>query len=109
LESAERFYRDALGLERVARYQLGNGLIVQMGPNGAPPGVELWMEQGLVPKASDTEHLAFAVDDVGAWVERIRRHGYQIDREPYAIGGETVAFVRDPDDHLIELNDFKGR
>ena len=44
-----------------------------------------------------------------AWVERVRSHGYVIDKEPFKIGDESLAFIRDPDGHLIELNDFKGR
>jgi catechol 2,3-dioxygenase-like lactoylglutathione lyase family enzyme len=109
IDVAERFYRAALGLERVVRYEIPDGVILQMAPDGVPPGVELWMERGLFPKPSATEHLAFAVDDVPAQVELIRSYGYEIDRDVFSIGDETIAFVRDPDGHLIELNDFNGR
>jgi catechol 2,3-dioxygenase-like lactoylglutathione lyase family enzyme len=109
LDRAERFYRDALGLRPIVRYQIENGTILQMGWDGAPPGIELWFEEGLEPRPSSTEHLAFAVDDVGGLVERVRSLGYQIEREPWLIGGETVAFVLDPDGHLVEFNDFADR
>ena len=35
-------------------------------------------------------------------VERVRALHYEIEHE-------TIAFIRDPDGHLIELNDFHGR
>jgi catechol 2,3-dioxygenase-like lactoylglutathione lyase family enzyme len=109
LAVAERFYREALGLSEVVRYVLPDCTILQLAPDGTPPGVELWWEQGLTPRPSRTEHLAFAVADVSAAVEKVRSLGYQVHTEPYAIGEETVGFVRDPDGHLIEFNDFRGR
>jgi len=93
----------------IVRYEIDNGVILQMGPDGMPPGVELWFETGLVPCPSKTEHLAFAVDDVPHLVEHVRSLGYQVAKEPWSIGDETVAFVSDPDGHLVELNDFVGR
>ncbi|GAB3066844.1 VOC family protein [Micromonospora schwarzwaldensis] len=109
IDRAERFYVEALGLDRIVRYEIDNGVILQLGPGGRPPGVELWCEAGLVPRPSATEHLAFAVDDVHTMVEHVRALGYRVAREPWRIGGETVAFVLDPDEHLVELNDFADR
>jgi catechol 2,3-dioxygenase-like lactoylglutathione lyase family enzyme len=109
MEVAERFYRDALECQEVVRYPLANGLIVQMAPDGRPPGVELWWEEGVQVQPSRTEHLSFSSDDVPLTVERIRALGYSVLREPYMMGTETVAFVQDPDGHLIEINDFVGR
>lgn len=109
LELAERYYRDALGLTEVVRYVLPGRTIVQVAPSATPPGVELWWEPGIGPTPSPTEHLAFAVEDVHAVIERVRSLGYPITTEPYTIGEETLAFVRDPDGHLIEFNNFRGR
>ncbi|WP_077058242.1 VOC family protein [Streptomyces sp. MP131-18] len=109
IDRAERFYSEALGLQRIVRYETEKGVILQLGPDGAPPGVELWFEHGLEPRPSATEHLAFAVDDVCGLLERVRALGYEVVREPWRIGDETVAFVRDPDGHLVEFNDFAGR
>lgn len=109
MEVAEKFYREALGFETVVRFELPDGVIQQMGPGGVPPGVELTMKEGLEPKPSTTEHMCFQVDDVIAWTERVREAGYTVDREPFKIGDEGLSFVRDPDGHLIEFNDFNGR
>lgn len=108
IDRAERFYSQALGLGLIVRYEIQNGSILQMGPDGRPPGVELWFEQGLQPCPSATEHLAFAVDEVRSLVEHVRELGYEVEREPFTIGTETIAFVRDPDGHLVEFNDFGG-
>ncbi|MEI7033347.1 VOC family protein [Streptomyces pratensis] len=109
MDVAEKFYREALGFERVVRFEVPDGVIQQMGPGGSPPGVELTQKEGLVPAPSETEHICFQVDDVVAWVERVRAAGYPIEREPFKIGDEGLAFVKDPDGHLIEFNDFNGR
>jgi catechol 2,3-dioxygenase-like lactoylglutathione lyase family enzyme len=107
MAAAEAFYRDALGFERVFRYDLPNGVIQLMAPAGRPPGVELTRLDGLVPGPSSTEHVAFLSADVPARVERIRELGYRIEREPFTIGDETMAFVLDPDDHRIELKHYR--
>lgn len=109
LDRAEAFYRSALDLEVVVRYDLPQRTIMFMAPEGRPPGIELWREAGLPTRPHPTHHVAFVVDDVRAAVERVRAAGYPILEEAYRIGKETVSFVSDPDGHLIELNDFLGR
>lgn len=109
IERAQSFYQDALGLLPFVRYEFPTGVILQMGINGIPPGVELWMEEGVQVSPHPTQHIAFSAENVVEVVEHIRRLGYEIFREPAQIGDETVAFVRDPDGHIIEINDFKGR
>lgn len=109
IDVAARFYSEALGLSGVVRYDLPDRVILQMAPGGRPAGIELWQERNLVPKPHDTHHVAFRVADVPGLVEHIRALGYRIVTEPYRIDRETVAFVADPDRHIIELNDFVGR
>ena len=109
IETAERFYADALGLRPVVRYDLADRIILQMAPGGVPAGVELWQQPDLAPRPHPTQHVAFSVGDVVGLVDRIRGLGYRIVEEPYRIGDETVSFVADPDGHAIELNDFRGR
>ncbi len=109
IEVSERFYREALGLRRVVRYELGDRVIVQMAPLGVAGGVELWQQEELAPRPHLTHHVAFKVDDVPGFVDHVRTLGYRIVDEPFRIGVETVAFIADPDHHAIELNDFRGR
>ena len=109
IAASQRFYREVLELEEVVRYEHSDRVIVQMAPGRVPPGVELWLQRGQLPQPHPTHHLAFAVTSVDALVERARRLGCRVVEAPFQIGDERIAFLIDPDGHLIELNDFKGR
>ncbi|GAA1938442.1 VOC family protein [Kitasatospora viridis] len=109
IERSAEYYTAALGLREVVRYTVDQRVILQVAPEGLPPGIELWQEAGLTPVPHRTQHAAFSVSDVPRLVEHVRSLGYPITEEPYRIGEETVAFLTDPDGHLIELNDFRGR
>ncbi|WP_218311732.1 lactoylglutathione lyase [Alteromonas antoniana] len=54
-------------------------------------------------------HVAFAVDDIYAFCEKLEADGADVYRKPGPVkGGSTViAFVRDPDDYAIELIEKK--
>jgi lactoylglutathione lyase len=56
-------------------------------------------------------HIALAVDDLDATLERLHGEGIEPEREPYRVreGGSRLCFVRDPDDYRIELIDRSGR
>ena len=108
LARSEHFYAGVLGLVEVVRYQIPGGTILQLSPTGRSPGVELWYEASR-PVAEATEcHIAFDVDDTRAWIERLRSEGVDIAREPFDVGDETIAFVRDPDGYLVELNQTRA-
>ena len=50
-------------------------------------------------------HVAYAVDDLAATLERLAAVGIEPEREPYRVreGGSLLCFVRDPDGYRIEL------
>lgn len=50
-------------------------------------------------------HVAFAVDDIYAFCDKLEANGADVYRKPGPVkGGKTViAFVRDPDGYAIEL------
>ncbi len=50
-------------------------------------------------------HIALAVDDLDATLERLAGDGIEPEKPPYRIseGGSRLCFVRDPDDYRIEL------
>src|SRR5947208_8052677 len=56
-------------------------------------------------------HIALAVDDLGAALERLKEQGIEAEREPYRVreGGSLLCFVRDPDGYRIELIDRSGK
>jgi catechol 2,3-dioxygenase-like lactoylglutathione lyase family enzyme len=109
LERSLEFYCGRLGLRQIVRYDRDDGIvIVQLSPTGEPPGVELWYEAPGTALHNDRLHIAFAVEGVSEVVEALRRHGVPIEREPFRIGHERIAFIRDPDGYLIELNEDLG-
>lgn len=50
-------------------------------------------------------HIAVAVDDLDATLERLAGDGIEPEKPPYSVreGGSRLCFVRDPDDYRIEL------
>jgi catechol 2,3-dioxygenase-like lactoylglutathione lyase family enzyme len=99
------FYVGKLQWKIIVRYDRPDGvIIVQVSPTGAPPGIELWQETPFARLSDDRLHIAIGVDDVDQAIERLRKLGARIEREPFTMGKETIGFIRDPDNYLIELN-----
>jgi lactoylglutathione lyase len=55
-------------------------------------------------------HIAIAVDDLDATLERLAQQAIYPEREPYRVreGGSRLCFVRDPDEYRIELIERAG-
>jgi lactoylglutathione lyase len=105
-ERARDFYCNKLRLKQIVRYPLPEGgAIIQLSPNGSPPGIELWCEKPFQSFKNDRLHIAFEVEDVAEVVRRLREEGVTIEEEPFRKGHEIIAFLRDPDGYLIELNE----
>lgn len=106
LERSLRFYCGALGWRQIVRYDRDDGVvIVQVSPTGEPPGIELWHEPPHAGFQSDRLHVAVSTADLCATVDRLVRQGVAVERPPFRIGHELIAFIRDPDGYLIELNE----
>jgi catechol 2,3-dioxygenase-like lactoylglutathione lyase family enzyme len=100
------FYCNKLHLKEIVRYPLpGGGAIIQLSPTGLPPGIELWYEKPFKGFKNDRLHFAFEVDDVAGVVEKLKQSGVAIEQEPFRKGHEVIAFFRDPDGYLIEINE----
>jgi lactoylglutathione lyase len=55
-------------------------------------------------------HVALAVDDLDATLERLAGEGIEPERPPYTVraGGSRLCFVRDPDGYRVELIERSG-
>ncbi|HEU5213353.1 MAG TPA: VOC family protein [Gaiellaceae bacterium] len=55
-------------------------------------------------------HIALAVDDLDATLERLAGQGIEPERAPYRVreGGSRLCFVQDPDGYRIELIERSG-
>lgn len=106
LARSQQFYCEVLGWKQIVRYDRADGItIVQVSPTGQGAGIELWYEPPHRGFAFDRLHVAASVDDLNATIERLIANGVTIDQPPFRIGHETIAFIRDPDGYLIELNE----
>ncbi|WP_295636437.1 VOC family protein [uncultured Methylibium sp.] len=105
LDASLRFYRDALGLELIARREVPQGrftLAFLAAPGDTEAQVELtynWDPEAYTG-GRNFGHLAYAVDDIYAMCQRLVDHGITINRPPR---DGRMAFVRSPDDISIEL------
>lgn len=105
LEASLRFYRDALGLEVLRSQESPQGrftLVFLAAPGDEQAQVELtynWDPEDY-GGGRNFGHLAYAIDDIYAFCERLQGHGVSILRPPR---DGYMAFVRSPDNISIEL------
>lgn len=104
LEAATGFYRDVLGLREVDEmaFRLDDGgILLLFDPSrSSQPGRP-------VPSHGPTGgsvHVAFAVDGLEPWRERLAAAGVAIEHEhEWARGGARSLYVRDPAGNSVEL------
>jgi lactoylglutathione lyase len=105
LDASIDFYCNKLGLEQVGRMQNDAGkytLVFLAAPGQKEAQVELtynW-DPEVMGEARNFGHLAYAVDDIYAACEKLRKGGVTINRPPR---DGRMAFVRSPDNISIEL------
>lgn len=103
LEAATGFYRDVLGLRQVddGAFRLDDGgMLLLFDPaRSSQPGRP-------VPShgANGAGHVAFSVDALEGWLERLREADVEIEQEKeWARGGARSVYVRDPAGNSVEL------
>jgi catechol 2,3-dioxygenase-like lactoylglutathione lyase family enzyme len=103
LEAATGFYRDVLGLGQVddGAFRLDDGgMLLLFDPaRSSQPGRP-------VPShgANGAGHVAFSVDALEGWLERLREADVEIEQEKeWARGGARSVYVRDPAGNSVEL------
>ena len=110
IDRSVAFY-EKLGFEVAGRMPIGDEAInVFMAmPGEEMPRLELTYNHGIgeYEHGSGYNHIALAVDDIDATLERLAGQGIEPEKPPYRPGGRTeghrIAFVRDPDGYRIEL------
>ena len=112
-ERSVAFY-EALGLEKRREMPIRDEAVnVFMGVPGEDlPELELTHNFGVDEYEIGTAygHVALAVDDLDATLERLKQQGIEPEKPPYTVreGGSRLCFVRDPDGYRIELLELGG-
>ena len=103
LEAARTFYRDVLGLREVEDgvFRLDDdGVLLLFDPTeSSRPG-------RVVPSHGPTGavHLAFEVESLDGWLERLADHGVALEQDKeWTRGGARSLYVRDPAGNSVEL------
>jgi catechol 2,3-dioxygenase-like lactoylglutathione lyase family enzyme len=104
LEAAAAFYRDVLGLRQVTdgafRLDDGGMLLVFDPAESSQPG-------RIVPShgpPGGSVHVAFSVEALEPWRERLAEDGVEIEHEhEWPLGGARSLYVRDPAGNSVEL------
>jgi lactoylglutathione lyase len=107
IDRSVAFY-EALGFEEIRRMPIRDEAInVFMGLPGDDPRLELTYNFGVdgYDLGTGYNHIAVAVDELDATLERLAGEGIEPEKPPYQVreGGSRLCFVRDPDGYRIEL------
>ena len=110
LERSKDFY-SALGFEEIGRMPIGTeatNLFMNLPGDGDEPRLELTFNHDRSEPYEIGDgygHIALAVGDLDAALERLSALGIEPEKPPYTVreGGTRLCFVRDPDDYRIEL------
>ena len=103
LEAAERFYSQVLGLPVVERWPQRDAIWVMAGERTR---IGLWKPQVGLFGSQGGVHVHFAMQiaeaDFDAALERLRALGQHVEQTEFEGAGRSC-YVKDPDDHLVEL------
>jgi lactoylglutathione lyase len=105
IDASLKFYRDGLGLEEIRRSENEKGrytLIFLAAPGQPDTPIELtynW-DPEVYTGGRNFGHLAYEVDDIYAFCEKMQKLGVTINRPPR---DGRMAFVRSPDNISIEI------
>ena len=105
LEKSLHFYRDLLGLKEVRRHENEKGrytLIFLAAPGQEDAPVELtynW-DPEVYTGGRNFGHLAYEVDDIYAFCDKLMKSGVAINRPPR---DGNMAFIRSPDNISVEI------
>jgi catechol 2,3-dioxygenase-like lactoylglutathione lyase family enzyme len=111
-DKALRFYTEVLGFRKKAEIPLGDHRWLTVVSPEDPDGVELVLEPDTHPAvgpfkealvADGIPFTSFAVSDVHAETERLKRLGVAFTQEPAQMGPVTTAVLDDTCGNLIQI------
>ena len=108
IERSVKFYTEALGLTASRRHTSPRGaqLVFLTTPNSDEEIELCQMPKGAEPVKvqPDLMHLAFEVDDLGAFAAAVEQKGFKLSDGPTTTGsGSLIAFIDAPEGYEVEL------
>ena len=114
LDRSLKFYTGILGMKihRKTEYPQGRFTNTFIGYTDEDAGTNLeltynWDQKEDYTKGNAWGHLALKVSDVYATSEYLKQQGVEFTKEPSSMknGTRILAFIKDPDGYVIELNE----
>lgn len=111
-EKSIEFYTKHLGMKLIRKKDYPDGRFTNtfVGYSDDPksPMIELtcnWDQETPYELGDAWGHIAIGVDDIYGICEKLEADGVPVPRKPGPMkhGDTVIAFIRDPDDHSIEL------
>ncbi|MDG6951626.1 MAG: VOC family protein [Nitrososphaerota archaeon] len=109
MDESIAFYTKHFGMELLSRREIpqNKAEIAFIGLKDTDHRIELtwWKGKKDYAEGDQLDHIAFGTVDVKAEVERLRKAGVEIAKEPYSLGpgSSEIAFVKDPNGIWLEL------
>ena len=118
LDRSLNFYIGVLGMKLLRKNEYLEGRFTNtfVGYTEEDEGTNLeltynWDQEEEYIKGNGWGHLAIKVSDVYAASEYLKEHGVEFTKEPSPMknGTRILAFIKDPDGYVIELNEPLGQ
>jgi lactoylglutathione lyase len=109
MEESIKFYCDIMGFELVSRREIpeNNAEIAFLTEGISNIRIELtyWKNKEDWTSGDELDHLAFNVPNMDEAMNKFRRNGVEIAKEPYPLRGSTskIAFIKDPNGIWLEI------
>jgi lactoylglutathione lyase len=102
------FYTSQLGLKLTNRREVKqNNAEIAFLRDESGGALELthWRDKKSLAEGDNFDHIAFAVNDLAAEIERLKAGGVVIAMEPFSLQGSSskISFIKDPDGNWLEL------
>ena len=105
------FYTQKLGMKLESRREIrqNNAEIAFLSIEGSNHNIELtwWKDKTDYAEGDQLDHIAFSVESMDEFMDRMRSDGVEIAKEPYTLGTSMIAFIKDPNGIWIEIIERK--
>src|SRR5579872_703580 len=108
LDRSIKFYTEIMGMRMVDRVKnpYTNGEFAELvSREGELPNLELnwYADKKDYKNGDELDHLGFLVEDAYKEIERFKKLGIEIAKEPYESKNHVIFFIKDPDGIWLEI------